>query len=331
MANPEWKRITVIPNALTSRDLNVGNAVGTGLLCGADSFCTIYGHLECEAEYRIQYFTFLNAGSHGEYGGEAARSIYQARLQSVSQFVSEQGISPIPVDSNISELLQMKHQLTHTVRNVACALNLQKLLRNYYYASAYRFDSFQLTEQDSAYYDLPTLSMLSTESTVFYSAVSRYTRVEKVEIISGFEPTYRYLHVCNSLSSTSVVRNCSVCDKCMRTLVTLELLRKLRLYDRVFDIDAYTLKRNRYLAQALLIRRMDQFSGEIVDLIRRRKCRISPIVYLYCVPVGVELLAKKLLRMMQEGPRPMRVVAATLLAFYRSVRRLARRSVDRDT
>lgn len=100
--------------------------------------------------------------------GDFARKVFLDRLELVRPFAEEANIPIIAVDSNINEILLMNHQQTHTVRDVACVLNLQKLFRNYYYASAYRFDHFMLNQHATADYDLLLLSMLSTESTTFF-------------------------------------------------------------------------------------------------------------------------------------------------------------------
>ena len=44
-------------------------------------------------------------------------------------------------------------------------------------------------------------------------------------------------------SKTGQVENCSVCNKCLRTQITLDLLGKLDLYQDVFDLKSILIKR----------------------------------------------------------------------------------------
>ena len=290
LANPEWKPVKIeASGGLTSNDLNEGGVAGIGISCGVDSLCTVIDHLDCEREFEIKYFTFLNAGSHGQMGGDSARKVFLDRLGLVESFAEQVKIPIIAVDSNINEILLMNHQQTHTVRDVACVLNLQKLFRNYYYASAYRFDYFKMNAHDTAGYDLLLCSMLSTESTTFCSSVSQYTRVERTKMVSDYEPSYSHLNVCTSSSRTGEVRNCSVCPKCLRTQLTLDLLGRLHFYRDVFDRAKYMKNRNKFIASVLIKKKGDPISQEIMDLMKSTRFRIPFSARLYsCVLVARE-------------------------------------------
>lgn len=60
----------------------------------------------------------------------------------------------------------------------------------------------------------------------------------------------------------------SVCWKCMRTLLTLEIAGKIERYNSVFDLDAYQQKRWRYIARVHSER--TAFSREIVQFTQAR-------------------------------------------------------------
>lgn len=310
LTNREWQRINVTPSRLDSEDLNRVRVAATGLSCGVDSFSTVCEHADMAGEYKIGYFTFFNAGSHGSYGGDLARKLFLDRLRLVRAFADENGIPVIPVDSNINETLGMEHLPTFVIRDIACMLNLQKLIRNYYFTTSYRFDStWPLT---SASRNLLARTMLSTESTTIYPSASQYSRVERTALISDYEPTYRYLNVCVSSQDTGIVQNCSACHKCMRTQLALELLGKLELYTRVFDIDLYRRNRTRFIGWTMLTRKKDPLSRELMDLLRERKRRIPALAYLYCIPIAVDSAARNLVRGMRKGRRPLRGIAELL-------------------
>lgn len=283
LANKQWNKIKIIANELNEDNLNVLKSTGTGVSCGIDSFSTIYDHLNEKEIFNIDYLTFFNAGSHGDYGGERARGIFKERLNLVLPFVNDFSKKIVVIDTNLNEILCMNHQQTHTVRDVACILNLQKLFRYYYYASAFKFDYFKLNEIDTADYDLLILQMLSTESTTFYSAVSQFSRIERTYNVTRFTPSYKYLNVCVNHHNLDEVENCSFCSKCLRTQLTLELLGELDKYDKVFRLDVYKKYRDKYLAQIIAKRNDNIFNQEIYNLLLEKKVSIPVKTWIYTV------------------------------------------------
>ena len=268
LANPGFKRIKIIAKELDSSDLNVEKVAATGLSCGVDSFATYYDHINETGPNKIKYFTFFNVGSHGDHGGENARKIFRKRLDATQKFASEVGKKVIPVDSNISEVLQMDFLETNTLRNVSCALTLQKLFKNYYVASKNRFDFFKLNSVDNQDYDALILNFLSTESTEFYSSAVQLNRVERTAFISRFPDTYHHLDVCTNQNHKLYTINCSTCDKCMRTAFTLDLLHKLDLYKNVFSIKSYHKEKKKYIGKIIATKGENQFSKEIYNFMK---------------------------------------------------------------
>ncbi len=285
-AEPNLKKVKVTADKLNATNLNVGGSIGTGLSGGVDSFAVICDHLNVKEQYRINRFTFLNAGSHGDNGGDFARKLFNDRYTMVKKYADECNIEVMAIDTNINEILMMEHVYSHTIRDVACILTLQKLFKYYYYASTYRFDHYELSNyMCQGSYDILSLNMLSTESISFFSAVSQYTRVERTEKISEYEPTYRYLNVCTVSSSTGIVQNCSVCPKCLRTQVTLELLGKYHLYNKVFNISEYKKKKEKYIGCVLANKNDDIYCNEIAELIKLKKYKVTLKSYFYYIAI----------------------------------------------
>lgn len=271
LANPKLKRIKIIDAGLNEKDLNEGGVSGTGLSCGVDSFATYYDHISDGGSFKIEYFTYLNAGSHGDSGGEKARRVFFKRLESVKGFASKQGKEIITIDSNLSEILKMNFQSTHTLRNVSCILNLQKLFRNYYYASPHRFDYYSLNSEDIGDADILITSLLSTESTCFFASAAHLNRIERTDLISNFPATFEYLNVCTNPNNQGARMNCTSCDKCLRTALTLDLLGKLHLYEQVFDCEKFKRNRNNFIGKLMATKNKDKFYRDIVDLLREKK------------------------------------------------------------
>jgi hypothetical protein len=265
--NPALAPIRISGPCLGS-SIGTGQAAGTGLSCGVDSLATVIDHMgdDCPPAYRLTHFTFYNVGASGDYGGEAARRLFKQRAKKSRLFAEERGVPLVELDSNLSEVLGASFLPTHTYRNVAATLALQKLFSRYYYASGLPLSRFKLDWHDPAHYDAFALNMLSTESLELYSSGLSLTRVEKTRKVSAFEPSYRHLNVC-----VADHHNCSKCHKCLRTMLTLEVLGRLHLYDKVFDLTQYQRRRVRYLATVLALGASDPFMGEIADAIRQTR------------------------------------------------------------
>ncbi len=281
LANPKLRPVKVIPTRRENTSINTGKAVGTGFSGGVDSFSTIYSHLvnpQCPSSYRITHLTFFNIGSHGDFGGETAQVLFNERLAILKGYPLECGLDYVVIDSNISDILQRNFEETHTIRSMAPVLLLQRLFQTYYYSSTFRMDEFKLTTFDMSLYDILITAMLSTESVDIYSTGCQFTRVEKTAMIAEYEPTWRYLNVCVCRNG-----NCSTCFKCMRTLLTLDILGKLKNYDKVFNLSEYRRCKNRYIAQVIAYR-TSYFYKDIYNEMRRKGIH---------VPIESRLLACK--------------------------------------
>lgn len=70
-----------ITTSTISGKLNSQKAVGTGFSGGVDSFYTLSSHIKEETKgFNITHITFLNVGSHGDFGGEEARLYFMNAL-----------------------------------------------------------------------------------------------------------------------------------------------------------------------------------------------------------------------------------------------------------
>ncbi len=281
LANSEYKKIKVEAEKLDNTDMNIAGIAGTGLSCGVDSFASYYDHEKSQDHYKVSYFTFFNVGSHGDFGGENSRKLYHRRLPLVRGFAKRVNKEVIEIDSNLSEILKLNFQRTHTLRSISCVLILQKLFKTYYYASSVKFDNFKLDNIRIAEYDLINLQMLSTESTLLISSAAQYSRVERIELISNKPDTFDYLNVCVNLKHTGSKINCSTCHKCIRTMITLEILDKLENYKEVFYLDGYKKNKFKYLGELLFKVEKETLDKEVISLIKKEKVKVPSVSYYY--------------------------------------------------
>jgi len=279
LSDSNFKEFKVMPSSFDGTNLNLANVAGTGLSCGIDSFATYYDHILEKESFAINYFTFFNVGSHGDFGGDMSRELFQTRLKSVENFAKGEGKEVLTVDSNLSELLQMNFQKTHSLRSISCVLLFQKLFKNYYYASAYRLDHFSLNSKDTSDFDIFNLNMLSTESTNLYSAVAQFTRVERTLEVAKHPETYNFLDVCIHPWMNNDSLNCSSCYKCLRTQLTLDIAGKLNNYRNVFNLDKYYELRNKYIGELLIKTNKSDLDKELIAFLKKSDIHLPYINY----------------------------------------------------
>lgn len=124
-----------------------GDIVAAGMSRGVDSFATMYEYgpdFEL-ADYRINAFTYFQAGAHHGWdaivgrGAESKQELYVHQMERTREFCRKYGYPLIVVDSNIDDILQDRRLFrewsfdrTHTFRNLAIAMLLQKRISRYY-------------------------------------------------------------------------------------------------------------------------------------------------------------------------------------------------------
>jgi hypothetical protein len=294
LANKNFHKIRIEAETKTEINRNTGNIAATGMSCGIDSFATYIDHLNESNSLKIKFFTYFNVGSHVGFGGEKGREVFNQRLSRISSFSKKVDMDLIAIDSNLSEILKMNFRQTHTLRSISCVLHLQKLIRTYYYASAYRFDHFELNQIDTSDSDILNLHLLSTESTQLFSSVSQYTRAERTKLVSENSGTYKHLDVCTSPQESGDFINCSKCIKCLRTQFTLELINKLDNYKEVFNLNIYENNKNNFLAHLLYSDSL--IDKEIVQLMRDKGSNFTLKSYYYLYQKKYMLKKKQLKR-----------------------------------
>jgi hypothetical protein len=252
-------------------------SVGSGFSGGVDSFSTLYNNYVCQQipSFKIDTLLFFNVGSHGL--GDTPEALkfskdrFLARYNYLKEFPDEVGIDFIPVDSNLHTFHPWGHLLTHTLTSAAAALVFQKTIRRYFYSSTgisyhdmLRVSSRYRNISIGSYCDAVLLPLLSTDSMQLIADGYQYNRTEKTVQILDYPPVKKYLNVCVN-SKNSDEKNCSVCPKCCRTLVTLEAAGQLEEFSAVFDISAYRKVRSRYLADRIVKQKSDPFSKYLLD------------------------------------------------------------------
>ena len=104
-------------------------------------------------------------------------------------------------------------------------------------------------------------------------------RIEKTKYLQNDSMAKRYLNVCGYQDEM----NCGICEKCIRTLCTLDILGYLEDFEEVFDIPLYKSNRNKHLARMHGRRKQNLFC-EGVDRLYRSKGETYPIEVYFWSP-----------------------------------------------
>lgn len=228
------------------------SAIATGCSMGVDSLTAIKQHLELSnnGSYKLTHFSYFNVGAFGSSYNENTELTLNREKQEVLAFAAKLGLPTVIVNSNIhnwySTFKNFNH--SHTLRNMSVVLCLQKLFKNYFYASGYPIVDFRLTK-DLAHFETLLLPQISTHCTSLISANANYNRIEKLRYIGDDPLAIKNLYVClkdqiwndrhvGTLEDDSF-RNCGKCEKCLRTLVILDTLGIIENYRDIFNVDYY--------------------------------------------------------------------------------------------
>ncbi len=215
---------------------------GTGISRGVDSFQTLKKYTQdCPKDMQVKWLTFFNVGSHSDFGGENGRKLFLKRKNISEKFAKENNFNFIDVDSNISEFLGQIFVETHSFRSASAVFAIQKLFKNYYYASGYSVHDFKIQLDRPAKFEIYILSFLSTDSLTFYSSGCESNRLNKVYVIKEYELAQKNLNVCFNDEF-----NCGKCEKCIRTMFELYANNSLEKFSKVFDVEEFNRSKKWY-------------------------------------------------------------------------------------
>ena len=275
-------RIKIAASGTDDRGSTEAEAVGTGFSGGIDSFATIYEHFERPSPkgFRLTHLFFFNVGAHGipkESGDmEKIERQFHARYEKLKPFPEEAGLPFVSVNSNVHAFHPWGHLEVATLATVSAVMFLQRGIRRYYVASSghtyrqlWKFLGNGGRPDAIERVNMMILPWLSTEGLDLIDDGNLYDRSQKTTLIADYPPAAKYLNVCYGHDTLDT--NCSVCVKCSRTLLTLEILGKLDTFREVFDLGKYRREvRRRLIAETIVGEKKNLFAQHLMDLARER-------------------------------------------------------------
>ena len=277
------KRIRITADATDSEGCREAHAVGTGFSGGIDSFSTICQHFVRKGEpdgFKLTHLFFFNVGAHGipkkPDDLESIERQFNARYEKFKAFPAEVGLPFVRVNSDIHKFHPWGHLEVATFATVSAILFLARGIRRYYLASSghtyrqlWKFLGDGGRPDAIERMNMMLLPWLSTERLDIIDDGNLYDRSQKTVMVADYPPAARYLNVCYGHDTLDT--NCSVCNKCARTLLTLDILGKLDEFAGIFDIPRYRREvRRRLIAETIVGERKSLFAKHQMDLARER-------------------------------------------------------------
>jgi hypothetical protein len=266
--------------------------VGCTFSGGVDSYYTVWNHLprnELNPAYRLTHCLLINGfdrntdlDNSGTY--RKFKKVFEPVLNSL-------GLELVISRTNLRQFadLPLRRQSFGSVVT-ASALVLGNLFSCFYVASSYKFTRLGLHPDGS---HLMLDHHLSTETMETVHDAGHLTRIEKVAALAQFPATYTTLCVCFQPIAfnpeTGALENCCRCEKCARTMITLDLLGGLEKY-KTFPkpIDFRALHRIDYRTKGTRL-----FIWEVVNLAKEKKN--MPVVFHLCYAMARSFVIGKIL------------------------------------
>jgi len=152
------------------------------------------------------------------------------------------GIQLLTARTNIQRFVPRSDWgIFHGSALIGLALALGRLLKRFYVPAGHTYNDLVPWGSD------PRLDyLLSSETLEIVHDGASVTRVRKTAIAADWPETFTRLRVC-SIKQNDLLRNCCRCEKCLRTMITLDMFHALPNY-RCFPLalERQTIRRCRY-------------------------------------------------------------------------------------
>lgn len=256
---PEQFHFINLAGPITNEKLEKENKyVATGGSGGVDSFYTLISHTyEIEPSFKLTHMLYV-AISNNVASTDELRKDFEDGCNNITGIAQEMNLPVVTLFSNEAEFFFEGIVDGGALRYAGMVYALQKLFSVYYLSSGYHYADQKIKKGSSAHYDLFNLSSVSTDSLQFYSTGAEVGREEKTHYIEKYEVVKKHLHVCNF----DDINNCSECDKCFRTMLTLYADNYLHEYQNVFDLQKFEKLKNKYIAR--MVYRQSTYDKEVM-------------------------------------------------------------------
>ncbi len=297
--NPKFRNVNIYPKKTTTENHNEFKGVATPLSCGVDSFYTVLANhnKQIPESLKLTHLVMFNAGNFG-LDKKPADEEFKKHTEHILPVCKQLDLPFLTVNSNLMEFIRFPFGQVDTFCNVACALIIQKLIRIFYYSSSTYLAYFSLYFSNSADYALLNESVLKTESFEMVSFGDMVSRFNKTLEIDKNPFCHKYLNVCvkQEKGKKNSKINCSSCYKCIRTMVSLDILGSLSNYQTVFDLDVFYKNRSRYWGRLRhqSWRTKSKIAAEIISAAKQYGYRIPKSSYFWMIATFIQSQINKI-------------------------------------
>jgi hypothetical protein len=271
---PGLRKVEIFPASFTRTDCG-NTGVAAGFSGGVDAFCTVADHYfkqDVLSGYRLTHLLFNNVNSHTPAGSKDRLRLYEQRCRSLEPVADEIGLPIVFINSNQGLFFPCEYNFNHTCspRHIAATLILQKGIGKFLFSSSGTYEEVSVAPPFICFSDAVSVPMLSTGNMEVISVGNEYTRVEKMLKISEFAVVRNSLDVCVAGTQPG---NCTACEKCFRTLITLEIAGLLNKFSGCFNLEAFHRKKKHYYAAIIRGAKPRTYAKEILDYAKEKNFR----------------------------------------------------------
>jgi hypothetical protein len=198
---------------------------------GVDSAFTLMKHLPQHqplSAFQVRYALFI----HGYDIPLQNPDSFHNACRPFSQELSAVGVELIPLRTNLRYFTSglVPWMVAHGCATIAAGLVLDRLCRHLLVPATHYMDDYK------PWGSSPMVDhWLSTETVeTLHHGISQ-SRMDKVSAISDWTPAQNFLRVCINEDGRDGVHNCSVCEKCYRTMIMLDMcgtLERFKTFNR---------------------------------------------------------------------------------------------------
>lgn len=237
-SNNKYKKINVI-SQMSNLKFDANKFIGCGFSGGVDSFCCL--NRNSHSMYKSHNITHVCVFDFpmGNNDGLVSEELFHERKEKIEDIAEEKNLKCIGVRTNINEFYDaITARWVHTAYTVGIILCIQKMFSKYFFASNYVItDVNDTTNAFDDHWGTLVLDAFSNQNITFYLESMDLSRTQKMQYVVNDDVAQKYLSVCGY-----EYKNCGICEKCVRTQVTLDIMGNLDEFREVFDLKKYKKK-----------------------------------------------------------------------------------------
>lgn len=204
------------------------SGVGTTFSGGVDSLFTVWKHLpqnQSDPDFQLTHGVFIKGFDILPNEDNHYRFLYEKYVPEAENL----GIKLIPLETNLVSIIHHRLSLPYFYGPIIAAsgIALSGGFRKFLIPSSWDYENLKRKAHSSD----PLLDrLLSTDTLDVIHHGSTHLRVEKVREIADWKVAQKLLWVCEIHQFNNDTWNCSRCEKCVRTMIPLYTLGKLKYF-----------------------------------------------------------------------------------------------------